>query len=1230
MKSSIYIRIALVYLLVYAFLYFLLSSFYGRQSTSQVAGMVQKKVNGLIQNAFTGQESFLELLKTSTSGIDYSQLPKQENIELLIYRNGTLVFWNGNKISPPDELMRGGEPVRVYEEGGNKFILISKVYVTPFNSYKVVQAIHLYSRLPISNRYVRTGPDEAVFGPLKFYIGYSQAEDFYPVKYKDKVLFYVYSLNSGTEVLSNEQLLLQLLVFWLISFLFTAALFFAFRKGNDKPVVKALVLVLVLLSIRIGMLANGFPSAYVTWPAFDSRFFASSFINPTFGDLLINLLIALILLRFLFNRSKQFSSPGYWFGGSFWPSISLQVLAMMIPLAGGWLGYDILYSIAKNSAAVNDVTMSLTITPLRIMMKLTFLPVAYLFFLCLQISGHLQDRIKPMARKQFLYGALVLIICLVGLLTQRMEWIIVLVVISVVMFLSANFKMHRETSTLNFRSYVYYTMVVLCISAFGGLAHTLATLERERFDKKKFGETLLSENDIITEFYLNDARNSIRKDAYIINRFLYPLVRKDLIEGKIKRVHLPSYFSKYDFHLSLFDPSGNPFPENEIQENYFQYRSRLVKGDNSTDFEDVYYINYLGRQQLRKFYCCIPISTRNLSLGYMIMELRVGTSAEYSVYPELLIDERFGSLSKSSSFSFAVFQNEGLAWVSGEFQKASWLTKELLSSPVFYELGIVKDDQHYLAVKGPQNKVVVITSRYGLWNSFYSNFSFYLFNAVLILFLLLLVGWLYYYSRGLPFNFSTRIQLYLNLYFLLPSIILSVFIIGIIAKGYQEELISSFQKRAEVIASDFESSLQDYLDGQSNVGKLENELTQISNYNSCDINLYSTSGRLLISTEPLLIKYGLNSSLINPLAYFNIFSNGLPSITMKERIGRLNYYAVYLPLRSTQNNTILGIISIPFFEASDEYERELIRVVNSVLNLFAGIFLLFALTSFFITSNLLQPLRLIGGTLRKTSLEGKNLPLDWPVKDEIGKLVEEYNRMISNLDESKKLLARTEKESAWREMAQQVAHEIKNPLTPMKLKLQTLQRQAAMGDPAFNDRAKDTIALLLEQIDNLANIASSFYDFARMPTPVLEPFDLVQVAHNTVSLHNNTERQFVAFNSNREQCIVNGDEKLMGQIISNLIINALQSIPTGRVPKIAVSINGDKGRLVLTVEDNGSGIPENIRDKVFLPNFSTKYYGSGIGLALAKRGVESAGGSIYFKTREDLGTTFFIELPLGQ
>lgn len=1230
MKYTVYIRIAVIYLIVYGLIFFLLSGYYGRQSTTQVAEKVQEKVNLLIINALEGQDLFLSMLKNSKSGIDYSQLTRQPNIDLLVYRNGTLVYWNGNKISPPDEVMRGGNRVRVYEEGGNKFILISKVYVTPFNSYKVVQAIHLYSRLPISNRYVRTGPNENVFGPLKFYIGYVQAEDFYPVTYQNNVLFYVYSLNTGVEALSQQQLLLQILAFWLISFLFTSALYFAFKRGNDRPLLRALVLVVVLIAIRSAMLANSFPSAYVTWPAFDPRYFASSIVNPTFGDLLINLFIALIILQYVFFRIKQIPSTIIWFKGSRAGSFFLLILSLFIPLLGGWLGYDILYSIAKNSAAVNDISMSLAITPLRVMMKLTFLPLAYFFFLCLQISGYLQEHIQPFRKVQLIYVGILLGITILGLLSGRMEWIMVLVIVSVVMLLCSLFKMHRETSTLNFRSYVYYTMVVLCFSAFGGLAHSLATLERERFDKKKFGDTLLSENDIITEFYLNDARNSIRKDAYIINRFLYPLVRKDLIEGKIKRVHLPSYFSKYDFHLSLFDPSGNPFPDNEIQENYFQYRSRLVKGDNSTDFEDVYYINYLGRQQMRKFYCCIPVSTRSLSLGYMIMELRVGSAEEYSVYPELLIDERFGSLTKSSSFSFAVFQNDELSWVSGEFQKASWLNSEVLSDPMFYELGLVRDDLHYLAVKGPQNKVVVITSRYGLWNSFYSNFSFYLFNAVLILFMLLLASWLYYYSQGLPFNFSTRIQLYLNLYFLLPSIILSVFIIGIIAKGYQEELINSFQKRAEVIASDFESSLQDYLDGQSNVTKLEKELTLISNYNSCDINLFSTSGRLLISTEPLLIKYGLNSSLINPEAYFSIFSSGLPSITLKEKIGRLNYYSVYLPLRSTQNNTILGIISIPFFEASDEYERELIRVVNSVLNLFAGIFLLFALTSFFITSNLLQPIRLIGGTLRKTSLEGKNLPLDWPVKDEIGKLVEEYNRMIYNLDESKKLLAQTEKESAWREMAQQVAHEIKNPLTPMKLKLQTLQRHAVLGDPSFNERAKETIALLLEQIENLANIASSFYDFARMPTPALEPFDLVLVAQNTVKLHNNSDEQFVFFHSNLKNCTVNGDEKLMGQIVSNLIINALQSIPGDRVPKVLVNVEATGNKVVLSVKDNGTGIPEGIHSKVFLPNFSTKYYGSGIGLALARRGVESAGGSIYFETVEDIGTTFFIELPLRQ
>jgi len=266
-------------------------------------------------------------------------------------------------------------------------------------------------------------------------------------------------------------------------------------------------------------------------------------------------------------------------------------------------------------------------------------------------------------------------------------------------------------------------------------------------------------------------------------------------------------------------------------------------------------------------------------------------------------------------------------------------------------------------------------------------------------------------------------------------------------------------------------------------------------------------------------------------------------------------------------------------------------------------------------------LNIISDKLNKMSFSGYNEPIEWNSKDEIGRLVGEYNTMISNLAESRAALARTEREVAWREIAQHVAHEIKNPLTPMKLTLQQLQRRLASEENKEKEWIEKPVETLLHQIDVLRDIASSFSAFAKMPIPDIKEFDLAGLLQREVELHKN-EVAITTDNLDNGQ-IVLGDEKLMGRIITNIILNAKQAGGEDTSVHIAIS---DSGNHVISIADNGPGIDDDVKDKIFLPGFSTKITGSGIGLAVAKHGVEQSGGQIWFETGSQ-GTTFFIELP---
>jgi len=283
-----------------------------------------------------------------------------------------------------------------------------------------------------------------------------------------------------------------------------------------------------------------------------------------------------------------------------------------------------------------------------------------------------------------------------------------------------------------------------------------------------------------------------------------------------------------------------------------------------------------------------------------------------------------------------------------------------------------------------------------------------------------------------------------------------------------------------------------------------------------------------------------------------------------------------------------------------------------------------------VSKALTVPLKLITHTIKKTSFGNVNEPIIWQSKDEIGLLVGEYNTMLKKLEISKDVIRNNEKESAWREMAQQVAHEIKNPLTPMKLTLQYLMKNILIKSDATHERIHKGLDTILYQIDTLNEIATSFSNFAKMRIPKNEQFDIIPLLTQSVNLFNNAVENIKTVSLPSGKYFVNGDPQMVNGIFSNILINAVQSIPKDRVPDISIIGKVLENTIVIEFRDNGMGIPEELHTKIFEPHFSTKYTGSGIGLALVKNSVQHMAGKIWFTSIANEGTSFFIELPLDK
>ena len=364
---------------------------------------------------------------------------------------------------------------------------------------------------------------------------------------------------------------------------------------------------------------------------------------------------------------------------------------------------------------------------------------------------------------------------------------------------------------------------------------------------------------------------------------------------------------------------------------------------------------------------------------------------------------------------------------------------------------------------------------------------------------------------------------------------------------------------------------------------------------------------------------------MNPVAYASFMREAKASYSQRETIGSLNYLSAYIPFYNN-NDKLIGFINLPYFSRQKDLEKEITAYLTTLINIYTLLFAITTLVALLVSNLLTKPLRIIKQQISNIKFGTHNEALEWHTKDEIGDLVNEYNAMLIKLEKSSRLLAQSERESAWREMAKQVAHEIKNPLTPMKLNIQHLQRVVATHPEDINDRVNKVAAMLIEQIDTLSHIATEFSSFAKLPVARSERINLYEVLQNVtklfqqntdcqITLHAPTELYILA---DKEQCI---------RIFTNLLKNAEQAITPDKKGLIVIEACDTESDVIVTVTDNGCGIEESVKDKLFIPNFTTKTTGTGLGLAMVKNSVEMFNGSITFETKLDIGTMFTLTFP---
>lgn len=392
--------------------------------------------------------------------------------------------------------------------------------------------------------------------------------------------------------------------------------------------------------------------------------------------------------------------------------------------------------------------------------------------------------------------------------------------------------------------------------------------------------------------------------------------------------------------------------------------------------------------------------------------------------------------------------------------------------------------------------------------------------------------------------------------------------------------------------------------------EFEQEVLRLSEVHNMEMNIYNTDGEMLVSAHPGEIHSEYMDRRVPPIALEQLKSTD--RVVIPEQRDKHSYLSDYTLLKNASGHSI-AILNLPYRQDLNVNQNDLPEFLGSIGLTYLFLFIAAIGITILLSNSITRNLSVLSEKLKTVDLNSHNEDIPWNNDDEIGQLISAYNEMLSKLEESRKLLAKTEREGAWREMARQVAHEIKNPLTPIKLSVQHLQATSNFADEAWQQKFKSTMEVIIQQIGSLNKIASEFSDFAKMHEGGREIVNVSEAITDVITLFSDSTVAIQHTPNTHEICI-NIDPDAFRRVLNNLIKNAKQALEGQDNPLVSIRTNQISNRVIIEVEDNGPGIPAELEDKIFQPNFTTKSSGTGLGLAICQQIIEGAGGSIQIQS----------------
>jgi two-component system nitrogen regulation sensor histidine kinase NtrY len=1153
---------------------------------------------------------------------NYEDLSRN-GIILLVYKNDTLVSWSDNSISFSN-IFR----ITDYE---NPFIFISNSYyaVKIFRKdiYAVVGLIFIKSEYQYQNEFLKNGyqHDFAVTPEADIITeGTRGANCIYDWNNQ-----YLFTLVFYDELRYPQLTRYMPPLFYILSLVFILLFLNSYIKSISQGTrrnITILVITIVFAVFRALQIKYRFPAAAYDLEIFGPLPFANSPALPSLGDLLLNT----ILIFFIVARvNTDFYFPEYLTAKKKIKSGSFHVFMFIILIAYFIYTYYIFESLIHDSRisfeAYKVTGLSAYSFVGLIIFAVNIACIVLIIDTVLKVSRNIYS-----LEKLILIFTLVLIsaIILCFILNFRIDAYSALFFF--IVFIVVGLLKYRKDSIYKYSSLV---LLILLFSIYTVYVITYMTGSREKSEMKLMAENLATEHDPVAEYLLEGLSDKISSDKGLTELlFDYSYSTAD-IYAYLQKKYFTGFWNKYNFRFIDCRPVDSIYfevPEKRKFRCYDFFDGVISESGISLPNSKFYYVEYLnGRiNYLGMIRYSEPGKANEISL---FIELESRLVSQELGYPELLLDSKFAKNTSLSDFSYGKYHKNGLIAQLGNFNYT-------LKLEVYGEAGKEFsyqsfDGYDHLVYKIDDDNTIIISKPevrfFNLLVSFSYIFAFY---YLLVVASLLIIN-LSKLDRQLGFSFKNKIQLSIISILFLSLILIGGGTIYFSIEQYKNKHDDNMREKIQSVYVELDHKLayEKSLGPDWSADKYDNLdqlLIKFSEVFYTDINLYDPNGDLLATSRPEIFERGLQGSKMNPYAYGKLVNERQTEFIHREKIGNLEYLSAYVPFVSADNR-LLAYLNLPYFTKENLLKKEVVTLVVAIVNVFVLLILLTIAVAIIISNQITKPLRLVQQKFGEIKLGKKYEQIHYDRNDEISGLVSEYNRMVEELARNVELLARSERESAWREMAKQIAHEIKNPLTPMKLSVQHLLRSWKDGEEKYGENINKVTDTLIEQIDNLSAIASEFSNFAKMPKAHNQRIDLVQKIKNTTGLFSNTRNIEIRTNfHNNKKVLVYADKEQLSRVFINLLKNAIQSIPEDKQGKIEVELMTEDDTALVKIRDDGKGIPDELKDRLFMPNFTTKSSGMGMGLAIVKNIIESCNGNIDFETQLGKGTTFIIRLPV--